>query len=105
MLKYRLAREKGSTYSVEKDALGDMQQAIRLVKSRAAEWNVDPDRVGVIGFSAGGQLALMAAQGYQTAEPSHRGEAAMTGAPATGGDAVDQQSDGPAFEVLMYPGG
>jgi endo-1,4-beta-xylanase len=93
VLKYRLAKEKGSTYTVEKDALGDMQRAIRLVKSRAAEWNIDPERVGVMGFSAGGQLAVMAAQGYHS------------GTGASGADAVDQQSDKPAFEVLMYPGG
>jgi len=78
---------------VEKDALGDMQRAIRLVRSRAAEWNIDSERVGVMGFSAGGQLAVMAAEGYHT------------GAAAGGGDAVEQQSDKPAFEVLMYPGG
>jgi len=93
VLKYRLAKEKGSTYTIEKDEIGDMQRAIRLVKSRAAEWNVDPQRVGVMGFSAGGQLAVMAAQGYHT------------GAAAAGADQVDQQSDKPAFEVLMYPGG
>lgn len=93
VLKYRLAKEKGSTYTIEKDEIGDMQRAIRLVKARAAEWNVDPERVGVMGFSAGGQLALMAAEGYHT------------GAAASGGDAIDQQSDRPAFEVLMYPGG
>jgi endo-1,4-beta-xylanase len=104
VLKYRLAKEKGSTYTVEKDALGDMQRAIRLVRARAAEWNIDPARVGVMGFSAGGQLAVMAAQGYHEAasgEPTHRAETAMNGAP----DAVEQQSDRPAFEVLMYPGG
>jgi len=93
VLKYRLAKEKGSTYTIEKDEIGDMQRAIRLVKSRAAEWNVDPERVGVMGFSAGGQLAVMAAQGYHT------------GAAAAGADEVDQQNDKPAFEVLMYPGG
>jgi acetyl esterase/lipase len=93
VLKYRLAKEKGSTYSVEKEAIGDMERAIRLVKSRAAEWNVDPERVGVMGFSAGGQLAVMAAQGFHTT------------AVASGADSIEQQSDKPAFEVLMYPGG
>jgi acetyl esterase/lipase len=92
VLKYRLAREKGSTYTVEKDALGDMQRAIRMVKSRAAEWGVDPGRVGVMGFSAGGELAVMAAIGF---------DAGNAGA----ADAIDKESDRPAFEALMYPGG
>jgi acetyl esterase/lipase len=92
VLKYRLAKEKGSTYTVEKDALGDMQRAIRMVKSRAAEWGVDPERVGVMGFSAGGELAVMAAERF---------DAGNAGA----ADAIDKLSDKPAFEALMYPGG
>jgi endo-1,4-beta-xylanase len=92
VLKYRLAKEKGSTYTVEKDALGDMQRAVRMVKARAAEWNVDPARVGVMGFSAGGELAVMAAERFDA------GNAGVA-------DAIDQQSSKPAFEALMYPGG
>ncbi len=92
VLKYRLAREKGSTYTVEGDALPDMQRAIRMVKARAAEWGVDPDRVGVMGFSAGGELAVMA---------SERGDAGSPNAT----DPIDRQSDKPAFEARMYPGG
>jgi endo-1,4-beta-xylanase len=115
VLKYRLAREKGSTYTVEGNELDDVQRAIRLVRSRAAEWNVDPARVGVMGFSAGGELAVLAAtRWHEEGEPTHptpasklsgdpvRDGAAMNGAP---GDAVDKQSDKPAFEALMYPGG
>lgn len=92
VLKYRLAREKGSTYTVEGDALPDMQRAIRMVKARAAEWGVDPARVGVMGFSAGGELAVMASERYDEGNPN-----------AT--DPIDRQSDKPAFEALMYPGG
>jgi acetyl esterase/lipase len=97
VLKYRLAKEKGSTYTVEKDELGDMQRAIRMVKSKAAEWGVDPARVGIMGFSAGGELAIMAAERY-------RSQDAGTGNPAAS-DPIDQQSDKPAFVALMYPGG
>jgi hypothetical protein len=55
VLKYRLAREPGSTYKIEEHALADAQRAIRLIRSRAQEWNVNPARVGIMGFSAGGR--------------------------------------------------
>jgi endo-1,4-beta-xylanase len=92
VLKYRLAHEQGSTYTVEGDALPDMQRAIRMVKARATEWGVDPERVGVMGFSAGGELAAMAATRYDA------GNANAT-------DPIDKLNDKPAFEALMYPGG
>jgi endo-1,4-beta-xylanase len=100
VLKYRLAKEKGSTYTVDGDEMADVQRAIRLVKARAAEWGVDPERVGVMGFSAGGELAVKAAERFN-GEPTHDDKAVMNGAP----DAVDGFSDKPAFEALMYPGG
>jgi endo-1,4-beta-xylanase len=108
VLKYRLAKEKGSTYTVDGDELKDMQRAIRMVKARAAEWGVDPARVGIMGFSAGGELAVKASENYDTdaagmeGQPTHRDGTAMNGAPA---DAIDKESDKPAFEALMYPGG
>lgn len=61
VLKYRLAREKDSTYTIEGTSLQDIQRAITLVRGRAAEWGVNPARVGVMGFSAGGELAALAA--------------------------------------------
>ncbi len=98
VLKYRLAHEPGSTYTVEGNELDDIQRAIRLVRARAAEWGVDPARVGVMGFSAGGELAVMAATRYHA-------EGAPPSPTEGAGDAIDKQSDKPAFEVLMYPGG
>jgi endo-1,4-beta-xylanase len=92
VLKYRLAHEPGSTYTVDGDEMNDIRRAIRLVKAHAAEWGVDPARVGVMGFSAGGELAFKAALAY---------DAGQSGA----ADAVDRESSKPAFEVLMYPGG
>ena len=61
VLKYRLAREPGSTYKVEEHALADAQRAIRLLRARAAEWNLNPSRIGIMGFSAGGEVAALAA--------------------------------------------
>jgi len=90
VLKYRLAREPGSTYTVEGTSLADTQRAIRLVKSRAAEWGVDANRVGVIGFSAGGELAALAATHIDAGKPD---------AP----DPIDRISSGVAFFGLMYP--
>jgi endo-1,4-beta-xylanase len=91
VLKYRLAREKGSTYTIEGDELRDVQRAIRLVRSRAAEWGVDPARVGVMGFSAGGELAALASTRYD------HGAADAT-------DPVERESSQPAFQALLYPG-
>jgi acetyl esterase/lipase len=90
VLKYRLAREKGSTYRVEVESLADMQRAIRLVRSRAAEWGVNPDRVGVMGFSAGGEIAALAATRYDAGSPD-------------ASDPIDRLSSKPAFQALMYP--
>jgi endo-1,4-beta-xylanase len=90
VLKYRLARENGSTYTIEGTALADIQRAIRLVRSRASEWGVDPQRVGVMGFSAGGELAAMASTRY---------EAGI----AEAADRIDRESSKPAFQALLYP--
>jgi endo-1,4-beta-xylanase len=91
VLKYRLAREPGSAYTVEGDELADMQRAIRTVKSRAVEWGIDPKRVGVMGFSAGGELAALAGTRYDS------GNAGTS-------DPVDRESSKPAFQALLYPG-
>ena len=58
VLKYRLARETNSTYTVDDHALADMQRALRLVCSRTAEWHIATNRIGVMGFSAGGGVAF-----------------------------------------------
>ena len=91
VLKYRLARETNSTYQVEVHALADTQRAIRLVRSRAQEWGIDPARVGVMGFSAGGELAAFA---------SMRFDNGVEGA----ADPLDRQNSRPAFQALIYPG-
>ena len=67
VLRYRLARAEGSTYQVQIESLADLRQAIRVVRSRAAEWALNPARIGVMGFSAGGQLAALAENNFDAA--------------------------------------
>jgi endo-1,4-beta-xylanase len=90
VLKYRLAREKGSTYKIEGESLADMQRAIRLVRSRGAEWGIDPERVGVMGFSAGGEIAALAATRFDAGSPD-------------AADPIGRLSSKPAFQALLYP--
>ncbi|MGH9801111.1 MAG: alpha/beta hydrolase, partial [Blastocatellia bacterium] len=60
ILKYRLAQTPNYKYTVEGEALQDTQRAIRIVRQRAKEWNINPARLGILGFSAGGALAALA---------------------------------------------
>lgn len=91
VLKYRLAREKGSTYTIQDHAMADARRAIRLIRSRAAEWQVNPERLGILGFSAGGELAAFAAMKN---DPGQKDAA----------DPIEQQSSRPDFQALIYPG-
>jgi len=90
-LKYRLGREEGSPYSIEKHAREDGQRAMRLVRSRAKEWNIDPERIGLMGFSAGGEVVSMVAFGKTDGE-------------AHAADPVDRISCRPNFLIMIYPG-
>lgn len=90
VLKYRLARAEGSTYTIEGTELADIKRAIRLVRARAQEWGVVPERIGVMGFSAGGELAALAGTHF---------DAGNSSAP----DAMDRESSRPAFQALFYP--
>lgn len=91
VLKYRLAKEPGSPYSVDIESLSDIQRAIRYVRSHAKEWGIDPSKIGVMGFSAGGELAALAAMRYDSV-------------PLKVNDAVDGYSSRPDFQALIYPG-
>jgi acetyl esterase/lipase len=91
VLKYRLAREQGSTYSIEGDAAADARRAVRWVRAHAAAYGVDPRRIGLMGFSAGGELVSLVADNPGPA-------------PAWKPDAVDQESARPDFQILVYPG-
>lgn len=91
VLKYRLAREKGSTYTIQDHAMADARRAIRLIRSRAEEWHVQTNRLGILGFSAGGELAAFAAMNN---DPGQKDAA----------DPIERQSSRPDFQALIYPG-
>ena len=84
VLKYRLAPKYHHP-----TILGDAQRAIRTVRARAGEWKLDPKRVGILGFSAGGHLASTAATHFDNGKP----EAA---------DPIDRQGCRPDRAILVY---
>ena len=91
ILKYRLARAEGSKYKIEAHALEDAKRALRLVRSRAGEWGIDPARVGMIGFSAGGEVTALAGTRFDTGSDG-------------ASDPIDKLSSRPDFLILAYPG-
>jgi acetyl esterase/lipase len=91
VLKYRLAREENSPYSLDVHVKQDAYRAMRLVRSRAREWNVDPARVGMLGFSAGGEVVALVAYPPGQGDP-------------TAPDPIDRLNGKPDFQMLIYPG-
>ena len=91
VLKYRLAREENSPYSLDKEMPMDAHRAMRLVRSHAKEWNIDTGRVGMMGFSAGGEVVDAIAYKPGMGDPK---------AP----DPVDRLNGKPNFQILIYPG-
>jgi acetyl esterase/lipase len=91
VLKYRVPRRPGDAADQPPPGpLQDLQRAVSLVRSRADEWGVDPARIGVLGFSAGGNLAAragtkFATRAYEPVDPS------------------DEQPCRPDFCILIYP--
>lgn len=86
MLVYRCPVDRNSPEA----ALQDIQRAIRMIRANAKEWNIDPNRIGLIGSSAGGNLAVRASV-FSTTD-SYRPE-----------DPMDALSAKPDFSILMYP--
>jgi len=84
VLKYRL----GPRYHHPIE-LGDAQRAIRMVRSKAAEYRVDPARIGILGFSAGGHLASTAGTHFDSGKPD-------------AADPIDRAGSRPDFLVLCY---
>src|SRR2546425_6774421 len=91
VLKYRLARAKESHYTVAGDALPDAARAVRMVRSRAKEWGVDPARIGFMGFSAGGEVAALIETRFDNGNDSST-------------DPIERASSRPDFAVVVYPG-
>jgi acetyl esterase/lipase len=89
VVKYRLPKSASLTDPKEVPLM-DAQRAIRLVRQNASGWNIDPTKVGIMGFSAGGHLASTLSTQY-----SHTVDRAM--------DAVDALSARPDFSILVYP--
>jgi endo-1,4-beta-xylanase len=78
-------------YDSAVDALADTQRAIRTVRARAKEWGVDPNKIGIMGFSAGGEQAARAALNFDEGK-------------SDASDPIDRVSSRPDFAVLVYAG-
>ncbi|HSI71558.1 MAG TPA: alpha/beta hydrolase [Fimbriimonas sp.] len=90
VLKYRLPREESSPYNVEVHPRQDGQRALRLIRNRAKDFGIDANRLGMLGFSAGGEVVAMCSYG-QKEDPK---------AP----DPIDQLNGRPSFSMYVYPG-
>ncbi len=91
LLKYRVPCMKSGSYRDCLTALEDAQRTVGLVRFHAAEWHIDPHRIGVLGFSAGGHMVAAMSTHFEK-----RLYAAV--------DAADKESCRPDFAVALYPG-
>jgi acetyl esterase/lipase len=92
ILKYRVPRRPDEPKGEPaRRPLQDAQRAVSLVRSKAREWGIDPQRIGMVGFSAGGHLAIATATSF--ARRTYEAH-----------DALDQVSCRPDFAILVYPG-
>src|SRR5205814_1011020 len=86
--RYRLSPEG---YGSATDALLDTQRAVRVIRAHAKEWNIDPNKIGHMGFSAGGEQSARLALNYDLGKPD-------------AADPIDRMSCRPDFVVLVYAG-
>ena len=91
ILRSRLRRDG---YNPRTDEVYDAQQAIRLVRAHAKDWNIDPNKIGIMGFSAGAELATAAAVLYDDFDKKNSGP----------GDPLAGISSRPDFVGVIYPG-
>lgn len=89
VLKYRLPGSESNIVR-HKSPLADAQRALRLVRFHAEEWNLDPEKIGIMGFSAGGHLASSLSTHFDKGDPESE-------------DPVERVSCRPDFSVLVYP--
>lgn len=89
VLKYRLPRSKGMNYTME-TPLQDAQRALRIVRTRADEWHLDTSRIGIMGFSAGGDLVARTGMSWDKGQSS-------------AADPVERANCRPDFLILGYP--
>jgi len=89
VLKYRLPVSSNNIIAY-KSPLMDAQRAMRTVRAHAALWNVDPGKIGIMGFSAGGHLASSLSTHYDSGD-------------ADNPDPVERESCRPDFSILVYP--
>lgn len=91
VLKYRLARTKDSPYKLETHVKQDAERAIRVIRSKAAEYKIDANRIGAMGFSAGGEVVALIAYNSKNSVKN-------------ASDAIDKLDAQPNFQILVYPG-
>jgi acetyl esterase/lipase len=91
ILRSRLRRDG---YNPQTDEVYDAEQSIRLVRAHAREWNIDPNKIGIMGFSAGAELAAAAAVLYDTFDKNN----------SASGDPLAGISSRPDFVGIIYPG-
>lgn len=91
VLRHRLPREEGSPYSLDIHPKQDVQRAMRLIRSRAAEWKLDEKRIGVMGFSAGGEVVALLVYNPTEGDPKSS-------------DPIERQSCRADFQISIYPG-
>ncbi len=90
-VKYRLAREPSSNYTLAEHAAADAHRAMRWVRHHASEYGIDPERIGIMGWPAGGELSAMVSFEDQSGDP-----AAV--------DPINRVSSRPDFHLSVYPG-
>jgi endo-1,4-beta-xylanase len=91
VVKYRLSQTpRFPNYTLD-TSIGDALRALRLVRSRAADWGLDPHRLGVMGFSAGGSVVAGACVRFDAGQPD-------------AADPIERASSRPDFSVIVYPG-